>query len=170
MAEIENLSQQLGAKLLELGWTVTTAESCTGGGISAAITDIAGSSAYFERSFITYSNQAKAQMLGVDMAMIESHGAVSAEVVTAMAQGALTKANANIALAVSGVAGPGGGTKEKPVGTVYLAIAIQYLLDKTRSSEVSVYRLNLSGDRASIRNETIKSSLIKALSLIDEKK
>lgn len=170
MAEIENLSQQLGAKLLELGWTVTTAESCTGGGISAAITDIAGSSAYFERSFITYSNQAKAQMLGVDMAMIESHGAVSAEVVTAMAQGALTEANANIALAVSGVAGPGGGTKEKPVGTVYLAIAIQYLLDKARSPEVSVYRLNLSGDRASIRNETIKSSLIKALSLIDEKK
>lgn len=168
--EIETLSSQLGQKLLALGWTITTAESCTGGGISSAITEVAGSSAYFERSFITYSNEAKSEMLGVASELITEHGAVSSEVVQAMALGALSKANANIAIAVSGIAGPGGGTEEKPVGTVYLAIAIQCLLDKSTESTVNVQRLNLAGNRQQVRMDTIKISIIKVLDLITEKK
>lgn len=167
--EIKSLSTELGEQLLELGWTITTAESCTGGGISAAITDISGSSGYFERSFVTYSNEAKSEMLDISPDIIEKNGAVSAEVVTAMAEGALGKANANIAIAVSGIAGPGGGTADKPVGTVYLAIAIQCLLDKTPVNKVEVLRLSLSGDRNNIRVETIKSSLFNALRFIKEK-
>lgn len=170
MNEIEALSSELGKQLIKRNWTITTAESCTGGGISSAITEVAGSSAYFERSFITYSNQAKSEMLGIDAELIEQHGAVSAEVVESMAKGALVNANANVAIAVSGVAGPGGGTEHKPVGTVYLAIAIQYVLDKKTQTKVKVTRLNLSGNRNQIRVETIKLSLINGLDIILEKK
>lgn len=170
MNEIEALSSELGKQLIERSWTITTAESCTGGGISSAITEVAGSSAYFERSFITYSNQAKSEMLDIDAELIEQHGAVSAEVVESMAKGALVNANANVAIAVSGVAGPGGGTEHKPVGTVYLAIAIQYVLDKKTQTKVKVIRLNLSGSRNQIRTDTIKYSLINSLEIILEKK
>lgn len=170
MNEIEALSSELGKQLIERNWTITTAESCTGGGISSAITEVAGSSAYFERSFITYSNQAKSEMLDIDAELIEQHGAVSAEVVESMAKGALVNANANVAIAVSGVAGPGGGTEHKPVGTVYLAIAIQYVLDKKTQTKVKVTRLNLSGNRNQIRAETIKLSLFNSLDIILEKK
>lgn len=169
MNEIETLSSELGQQLLEQGWKITTAESCTGGGISSAITEVAGSSAYFDRSFITYSNEAKSEMLGVPAETIIEHGAVSAEVVEAMALGALSEANANIAIAVSGIAGPSGGTEEKPVGTVYLGIAIQYVLDKTTENRVKVLRLNLAGNRNQVRFETIKLSLINTLNLIKEK-
>ena len=169
MNEIKALSEKLGKQLIELGWTITTAESCTGGAISSAITDIAGSSAYFERSFITYSNEAKSEMLGIPLETINANGAVSAEVVEAMATGAITKANANLAIAVSGIAGPGGGTKDKPVGTVYLAVAIQYILDGLPKNTVEVVKLNLKGDRSSIRMDTIKFSLIKVLELLKEK-
>lgn len=168
--EIESLSAELGKQLLELDWTITTAESCTGGGISSAITEVAGSSAYFERSFVTYSNTAKSEMLGISSKVIQEHGAVSAEVVEAMATGALINAGANVAIAVSGIAGPGGGTKDKPVGTVYLAIVIQCLLDKTTEKSIDIFRLSLSGSRSEVRDETIKSSLINALRLIKEKK
>lgn len=169
MTEIEALSQQLGEKLSALNWSITTAESCTGGGISAAITETAGSSAYFNKSFITYSNQAKSEMVSVPSEVIEQHGAVSEPVVKAMALGALAQAEANIAIAVSGVAGPGGGTEEKPVGTVYLAIAIQYILDKKQYDSIKVTRLALSGSRKEIRKKTIKSSLINVLNVINEK-
>ena len=169
MTEIEALSQQLGEKLSALNWSITTAESCTGGGISAAITETAGSSAYFNKSFITYSNQAKSEMVSVPSEVIEQHSAVSEPVVKAMALGALAQAEANIAIAVSGVAGPGGGTEEKPVGTVYLAIAIQYILDNKQYNSIEVTRLALSGSRKEIREETIKSSLINVLNIINEK-
>ncbi len=169
MTEIESLSQELGKKLIAKNWSITTAESCTGGGISAAITEAAGSSAYFNRSFITYSNQAKSEMVGVASDTIESNGAVSEPVVKAMALGALAEAKANVAIAVSGIAGPGGGTAEKPVGTVYLAIAIQYLLDNKQYESVDVSLLSLSGNRKEIRETTIKSSLIKTLKVIDKK-
>lgn len=169
MNEIKSLSTELGEQLLELGWSITTAESCTGGGISSAITDISGSSAYFERSFITYSNEAKSEMLGIDPEVIKANGAVSAEVVKAMAKGALAQAKANIAIAVSGIAGPGGGTPDKPVGTVYLAIAIQCILDETAVNTVEVLRLNLSGDRNEVRIGTIKFSLFNTLRFIKEK-
>jgi nicotinamide-nucleotide amidase len=160
LSEIEALSKQLGEKLLEKGWSVTTAESCTGGGICAAITEIAGSSGYFERSFITYSNQAKNQMIKVPQELLDIHGAVSEPVANAMALGALQAANANLAIAVTGIAGPGGGTELKPVGTVFLAVAVK---KENSETTVQVYKLNLTGSRKEIREQTIKSSLINAL-------
>ena len=166
MSEIEPLSKKLGKLLIERGWSITTAESCTGGGISTAITETAGSSAYFNRSFVTYSNEAKSEMLGVPIELINEHGAVSEQVVETMALGALCRANANVAVAVSGIAGPGGGSDDKPVGTVYLAVAIQYILDENVKSSTSVYRLQLTGTRKDIREETIKLSINKVLSLI----
>ncbi len=105
----------------ESGLTVATAESCTGGLIAACLTDVAGSSDVFDRGFVTYSNQAKTEMLGVPAVLIETMGAVSQEVAIAMVEGALTQSGAGLAVAVTGIAGPGGGTKEKPVGLVHLA-------------------------------------------------
>lgn len=102
---------------------VTTAESCTGGLVAAALTCVAGSSAVVERGFVTYSNQAKTDMLGVAATLIERHGAVSAEVASAMAQGALRNSRAEIAVSITGIAGPGGGSAEKPVGLVHFALA-----------------------------------------------
>ncbi len=105
------------------GVTLATAESCTGGLIAAILTEVAGSSDVFERGFVTYSNAAKSEALGVPSALIETHGAVSAEVARAMAEGALKNSRADIAVAVTGVAGPGGGTPEKPVGLVHFGAA-----------------------------------------------
>ena len=104
-------------------WRMATAESCTGGLLAAGITDIAGSSDVFDRGFVTYSNAAKTEMLGVPMALIELHGAVSEQVASQMARGALLHSNADVAIAITGVAGPGGGTPAKPVGLVHFAIA-----------------------------------------------
>ncbi len=106
------------------GLTLVTAESCTGGLVAAAITDIAGASDVFDRSFITYSNAAKSEMLGVPAGLIHDHGAVSAEVAGAMALGALKAAHAGVAVAITGVAGPGGGSAAKPVGLVHFAVAV----------------------------------------------
>lgn len=113
--------------LLELyrkrGWMIATAESCTGGLIVATLTEIAGSSDVVDRGFVTYSNEAKSDLIGVPAEMIAEHGAVSAEVASAMVQGALTRSRATIAVAVTGIAGPGGGSAEKPVGLVYIGLA-----------------------------------------------
>jgi nicotinamide-nucleotide amidase len=106
-----------------LGWRVATAESCTGGLVAAALTGIAGSSVMFERGFVTYSNEAKAEMLGVDPALIASRGAVSEEVARAMAEGALGRSRADVAVSITGVAGPGGGSDAKPVGLVHFGLA-----------------------------------------------
>lgn len=103
------------------GWRIATAESCTGGLVAGAITDVAGSSLVFDRGFVTYSNAAKTELLGVPAAMIASHGAVSEAVARAMAEGALARSNADVAVAVTGVAGPGGGSDEKPIGLVHFA-------------------------------------------------
>lgn len=113
-----SLAADLGRRLVALGWRVATAESCTGGLVAAAITSIAGSSEWFERGFVTYSNDAKREMLGVRRKLIDGEGAVSEAVARAMAQGAVAKSAADCAVAVTGVAGPGGGTAAKPVGTV----------------------------------------------------
>jgi nicotinamide-nucleotide amidase len=107
------------------GWRISTAESCTGGLVGAALTEIAGSSAVFDRGYVTYSNDAKAGLLGVPEHLLASFGAVSPQVAAAMAQGALFRANADLSVAVTGIAGPGGGTAEKPVGLVYFATAVQ---------------------------------------------
>jgi nicotinamide-nucleotide amidase len=122
--ELLQLSALLGEQLQARGWRLTTAESCTGGALAALITEIPGSSHWFECGFVTYSNRSKQQMLGVDDLFLEYHGAVSQPVVANMAQGALQQSQAQIAVAISGVAGPGGGTAEKPVGTVWLAWAV----------------------------------------------
>lgn len=121
MSAISESVQALSQILQRRRFSVVTAESCTGGGIAAALTGEPGSSAWFERGFVTYSNLSKQQMLGVPAAVIEAHGAVSEEVVLAMARGALIHSNGDVSVAVSGVAGPDGGTADKPVGTVWIA-------------------------------------------------
>jgi nicotinamide-nucleotide amidase len=107
------------------GWRLATSESCTGGLVAAALTEVAGSSAVFDRGYVTYSNDAKAALLGVPEHLLASYGAVSSQVASAMAQGALSRADADLTVAVTGVAGPGGGSAEKPVGLVYFATAVQ---------------------------------------------
>ncbi|WP_245879619.1 CinA family protein [Zobellella endophytica] len=139
---------------------MATAESCTGGGIASALTDIAGSSAWFDRGFVTYSNAAKSEMLGVDLALIERCGAVSEDVVEAMARGACARSGCALSVAVSGVAGPGGGSEEKPVGTVWLAC---YLAPADR---LSCRRLQLEGDRSAVRRQSIQAALQDCLALV----
>src|SRR5690625_7434386 len=114
------LATELGGVLHRLGWRVSTAESCTGGAIAAAITAVAGSSAWFDYGLVTYANEAKRQLLGVDGAVLESEGAVSEVVARQMVDGALRVSGADVGVAVTGIAGPGGGTEDKPVGTVWL--------------------------------------------------
>ena len=150
---IEELVKQLAAKLMEKGWMLATAESCTGGMIAAACTDLAGSSQWFDRGFVTYSNEAKTEMLGVPAELIEKHGAVSEEVVRAMAEGAIRHSRAQVSIAVTGIAGPGGGTAEKPVGTVWVG----WCVGGTTLTEF----LNLKGNRTAIRQVTVSASLSK---------
>ncbi|GBG14173.1 nicotinamide-nucleotide amidase [Novimethylophilus kurashikiensis] len=119
------LAAEVGASLKQRGWMLALAESCTGGGIAEAITAVPGSSAWFDRGFVTYSNASKIDMLGVQSETLDAHGAVSREVVLQMAQGALRNSQAQVSIAVSGIAGPDGGTPEKPVGTVWLAWAVE---------------------------------------------
>ncbi len=160
-AETARLVQALAAQLLSRGWMLATAESCTGGLIAAACTDLAGSSTWFERGFVSYSNAAKAQMLGVDATLIAQHGAVSEPVARAMAQGALQHAHAQVALAVTGVAGPGGGSADKPVGTVWFAWAVTGQAP-TLYSEMQRF----AGDRAAVRQATLRHSLRRLLKLL----
>lgn len=131
---------------------VATAESCTGGMVAAAITDIAGSSHVFERGFVTYSNEAKQELLGVPGALLAEHGAVSEPVARAMVEGALTHSHADIAAGVTGIAGPGGGTAEKPVGLVYIAAG-------RRGQAAIVERHVFPGDRAAVRQATALRAL-----------
>jgi nicotinamide-nucleotide amidase len=135
--------QAVADTLLRRQWMLATAESCTGGMVAAACTDLAGSSAWLERGFVTYSNAAKTQMLGVDAQLIATHGAVSEPVARAMAQGALQHSAAQVALAITGVAGPGGGSAAKPVGTVWFAFAGPWGV----CSEVQ----HFGGERAAVR-------------------
>lgn len=117
------IAAEVFALLLERGLKLTTAESCTGGMVAAAITDIAGSSKVFERGFVTYSNESKTELLGVAASLLALHGAVSAEVAVAMAEGALSHSHADLAVSITGIAGPDGGSAEKPVGLVNFAVA-----------------------------------------------
>ena len=137
--------------LLEKSFFLTTAESCTGGMIAAACTDLAGSSAWFERGFVTYSNAAKTQMLGVDAALIAQHGAVSEPVARAMAFGAIRQSSAQVSVAVTGVAGPTGGSAAKPVGTVWFGFSVAGML----TSEV----MRFDGDRAVVRAATVQHAI-----------
>ena len=148
---------KLGAALQARHWMIATAESCTGGGIAEAITSVAGSSAWFDCAFITYSYEAKVRMLGVEQASLDQHGAVSQAVVEQMAQGALNRSRANVAIAVSGIAGPAGGTADKPVGTVWIAWASR-AHEAEHSSMISASYL-FKGDRQAVRLQTVMKAL-----------
>ncbi|TQI78979.1 nicotinamide-nucleotide amidase [Serratia fonticola] len=154
--QLRKLSIAVGQKLQARGQWITCAESCTGGGIAKAITDIAGSSAYFDRGFVTYSNAAKHELLGVAEATLKMHGAVSEDVVREMAQGALKAAKADLALSVSGIAGPDGGSDEKPVGTVWFGFA-------ERSGRVQAHKRQFAGDRDAVRLQATIFALQMAL-------
>ncbi|MFZ2300984.1 MAG: nicotinamide-nucleotide amidase [Gallionella sp.] len=153
------LSAQVGGALKSHGLKLATAESCTGGGVAQAITDVAGSSAWFERGFVTYSNLAKRQMLGVSEATLMQHGAVSEAVVREMVAGALNNSDAQVALAVSGIAGPEGGTPDKPVGTVWFAWGIKH-------GVVHVQRHQINGSRAEVRAQSVHIALQGVIDLI----
>jgi nicotinamide-nucleotide amidase len=133
---------------------LATAESCTGGLLAGLLTEIPGSSDVFERGFITYSNDSKHELLGVDNALIAKHGAVSGEVAEAMARGAIAKSKADVAIAITGIAGPGGGTKKKPVGLVYIAVASRHYPDAV------VDKNNFKGKRAAVRARAVDRSLV----------
>ncbi len=132
-------------------WMIATAESCTGGMIGARLTDVSGASVYVDRGFITYSNQAKMEMLGVSAALLDTHGAVSAQVAEAMAKGALKESRAGLAVSVTGVAGPGGGTPDKPVGLVHIGVATW--------EQVFLFEYRFTGNRQVIRNQTVEAAL-----------
>ncbi|TQV85275.1 nicotinamide-nucleotide amidase [Exilibacterium tricleocarpae] len=151
-AQIHQLAGRLGELLGTGGGTVTTAESCTGGGVAAAITEIPGSSAWFEYGFVTYANTAKSALVGVDPDVLRSHGAVSEPVVSQMARGALAAAAARVAVAVSGIAGPDGGSAEKPVGTVWFAWA------RDDGRLITAHRV-FAGDRAAVRRQAVACAL-----------
>ncbi|WEF29132.1 nicotinamide-nucleotide amidase [Klebsiella aerogenes] len=151
-SELMQLSEQVGLALKAQGATVTTAESCTGGWIAKVLTDISGSSAWFERSFVTYSNEAKSQMVGVSEATLLDNGAVSEPVVIEMAIGALRAARATYAVSVSGIAGPDGGSAEKPVGTVWFGVACASGQGVTR-------RECFAGDRDAVRRQATAYAL-----------
>ena len=157
--ELKLLSQAVGARLAEAGLTLVTAESCTGGWVGQLVTAQAGSSHWFERGFITYANEAKIEMLGVPPAVLAMHGAVSEETASAMAAGALKHSHAEAALAISGIAGPGGGTPQKPVGLVCYGWA---LADGTLLSSTC----RLDGDREEIRSRAVAAALRGLIELI----
>jgi nicotinamide-nucleotide amidase len=153
------LCQNLAQQLRQRHWMLSTAESCTGGLIAAACTDLAGSSEWFERGFVTYSNNAKAELLSVPVDVLRAHGAVSEPVVRAMAQGALAHSKAQVSVAVTGIAGPGGGSADKPVGTVWLGWALP-------GGQVVSECQHFGGDRAQVRAATARYALQRLLALL----
>lgn len=150
--DIRRLSMLVGDRLRSRGARIACAESCTGGWIAKAITDIAGSSSWFDYGFVTYGNQAKQALVGVDAETLERYGAVSAEVVGEMARGALAAADSDFAVAVSGIAGPDGGSEEKPVGTVWFGFADSLGRHITR-------RRLFAGDRNAVRMQSVHFAL-----------
>jgi nicotinamide-nucleotide amidase len=152
MGTLEELAGRAGKLLLEQGRMLVTAESCTGGWVAKCITDIAGSSAWFDRGFVTYSNRAKQDMLDVTAATLEVHGAVSAATVSEMVRGALAHSRADVAVAVSGIAGPGGGAPDKPVGTVWFAWLVP-------GGAPRVDRRQFDGDREAVRRQAVARAL-----------
>lgn len=162
--ESENLlvlAHRIGEALARRGLMLVTAESCTGGWVAECVTDIAGSSGWFDRGFVTYSNAAKCESLGIEPEIIETHGAVSEATVRAMAAGALRHSRAQVAVAVSGVAGPGGGTPEKPVGTVWFAW-------QRSGKECRAKLERFDGDRRSVRRQAVAAALRGVLEDCDE--
>ena len=167
------LTEQLAEVLQQHGWMLATAESCTGGMIAASCTNLSGSSNWFERGFVTYSNEAKHEMLGVDSALITQHGAVSEAVARAMALGAMRRSQAQVTLAVTGVAGPAGGSADKPVGTVWFAWATPSDTGPTLGAETAWVKSEVkhfAGSRQEVREQTVAHSLQVLLELLSLKK
>lgn len=158
---LESLARRVGARLKKRGLKLATAESCTGGWIAQAVTAIAGSSDWFERGFVTYSNEAKRELLGVRVRTLSRHGAVSEATAREMAAGALARSRAQVAIAVTGIAGPGGGTRSKPIGTVCFAWSL-----KRRAPESVVRRF--SGSRGGIRRHSVAFALRGLLERLEE--
>ena len=155
---VSDLTKTLAQILLSKNWTVSLAESCTGGLVCAALTELAGSSEWFEGGYITYSNEAKTQCLGVPSALIESHGAVSEDVAKAMAEGARSHSGSNVAVSITGIAGPSGGSIEKPVGTVCFGWAIE--------NHTVVKTMHFAGDRQKIRQQATEFVLAELIALL----
>lgn len=147
--------EQLSNVLFKNNWRISCAESCTGGWVAKLFTDLSGSSSWFERGYVTYSNQAKSDMLGVSIDSLEHHGAVSETVVREMAAGAATKSKVDVSLAISGIAGPGGGSDEKPVGLVWFAWSIH--------GKLFTYSEVFKGDRDAVRQQAVNTSIAKLL-------
>ncbi len=154
------LAEQLGSVLKEAGHVLVTAESCTGGWVAKQVTDIAGSSSWFDRGFVTYTNEAKQEMLGVDARIIEQYGAVSLQTVAAMAEGSLHYSSATVSIAISGVAGPAGGSPEKPVGTVCFGWAFH-------AKSVFTQQQYFTGDREDVRRQSVDYALQYLLHLLE---
>ncbi len=161
-ADLYELAERAGQALRAAGWRIATVESCTAGWIAKALTDVPGSSQWFECGYVTYSNAAKMRDVGVSPQTLAAHGAVSEATVREMVQGALRTSGAELAVAVSGIAGPDGGTPEKPVGTVWFAVAAW-----TRREPECVVR-RFSGDREAVRRQTVAHALRLALSTLGE--
>lgn len=151
-ADLQQLASQVGQALKQRQWMLATAESCTGGWVAKTLTDVVGSSAWFERGFVTYTNVAKQEMLGVEATIIDKHGAVSDLTVREMARGALQHSHADISLAITGIAGPGGGSEAKPVGLVWFAWA-------TRDDEIRCEEYIFEGDREAVRRQAAATAL-----------
>lgn len=151
---LQQLATQVGQALHDRHWTLAAAESCTGGWVAKTLTDIVGSSAWFERGFVTYTNVSKQEMLGVDGRIIDNHGAVSELTVREMARGALQHSHAHISLAITGIAGPGGGSEAKPVGLVWFAWALRE--DDDIRCEDHVFE----GDREAVRRQAVATALL----------
>lgn len=160
--KMDILAAQMGGTLKSHGLMLVTAESCTGGGIASAITDVAGSSAWFERGFVTYSNLSKQQMLGVSEATLVQFGAVSEPVVREMVAGALAHSSAQVALAVSGIAGPDGGTPDKPVGTVWFAWG-------AKNTGIYTKLYQIAGSRAEVRAHAVRIAMQGVLGLLNQR-
>ena len=161
--ELDRLAHRLGTLLSGHRFMLATAESCTGGGIAAAVTSVPGSSAWFERGFVTYSNAAKRDMLGVQEATLLAHGAVSEAVVREMVAGALQHSAGQVAVAVSGIAGPDGGTPDKPVGTVCLAWGGAGLPMRSETRQ-------FHGDRAAVRRQAVVAALDGVIELVGQRR
>jgi len=160
--DLKRLAAGVGRRLLDSRRVVATAESCTGGWIAKAFTDVAGSSRWFAEGFVTYSNESKMRRLGVPRTLLENSGSVSEAVVRAMARGALKRAQAQVAVAVTGIAGPDGAVPGKPVGTVWLAWAIR----RRNAVRVAVQLRHFRGDRESVRRKTVRAALTGLYALI----
>lgn len=159
--ELEALAMRVGQTLRARDWRLAVAESCTGGWVAKVLTDVAGSSAWFERGFVTYSNAAKQELLDVRAATLEASGAVSEHTAREMAAGALAHSHADVVLAITGIAGPGGGTPDKPVGLVWFAWA-------RRSGALRVAHHHFSGDRTAVRRQAVVTALQGVLSVFND--